>query len=1424
MSVVAIDTAGARALGEELLVSSGRADDIHGRLLTVMSQNQLPTQAAAGLAAGRDALRTLGVAVVDRAELAESFTVDPAGTAASLGAPENDLRSAVTALLGFAGTRSLRDVLRGLPAQGADPALDAAIARLTPTLLPALLAGERPELSEQLHADLRALALALGIAAAGPRVAALQPDEAETRRDGLFRFLGTRSTGGTEVFHHDFWADGRTPQEVLDDPEQLLAWVSETFELDRRLTLATETPGLVDILQTHDFAQSAETTVAELVAEVGEKFAAIEQYLPALLSGASLPAPDAVQAEQIVAFATRVGWIDTTSGGVDARVADALAYLTANRVLAAALLPSAFEANGVALPFFDATGIGFALDLGVRRGLIDDPLVAGLGATVDAVAGELGIDLTAATPPPVDEAFEQEFLAPLVAAQIGAQGAASPSINLAFQQVLPYLRSASSGAELRDRLIEALAAFRTLAVVGVPALTERQLTALVGDQVVEVVGRSRLRRRSESFTNKNPEFIALALQWGIPGSEKIKTKKHKFTFSFDETGQLTGIRRKKRSFGSRISDAFKGIIKGIGDAFEENPLKAIFEVGKIALNVAALIFPPTSGLGIAAMAVNAAGAVASAVEGDWLGALSSGLGVFTGGANLGGITDVLSLSQAMALKGIIDPGTLDLLSLAKSGVDAARAATAAIAAESPLAALAAGAQAVSTGLGGLGLFTKDADLLRLATTFKDLQPVISGVGATIAAIDGGDLLAAVGNGLGALAAGAGALADQAGAAALLGVDPATVAGLQSLAKTTGVAGSLVNAVAAADRGELFRVGSFLLQAVDQVTLDPRLGIDPLKVGTEIANLGAILEGAVAAGVASPALAGAVLQQLGRIGATLNGKVENTLDPPLPTRRPADLVAVAAGSAVLPGMSIDNRSLDELLGAPPPASAIEGFLLVSSAGQPTAAETPASAPVAVTDPLDSLFLLLPGEALATPGSTGDPFATPDLSPIVSVDDPKLQRVELPADLLLLDPTALPGSAELFFGLPVQAPEDFFSAAGQVVNRAAKRDSLAEESPFGPGRQTVNRGAKADSLVLNPSPFGPGLQVTNLSTKGDPIERGGVSDLLPLVPIGSESGFLPMLRSVGEGWDRLSLLEQIAYPLGAGFGLAFLGAPTAVAGTVIGGATLLLEKADDLAAFIHDPTGVIGSYVAEASGVGLLLDGGQLVLDLVPGRVGAVAGTIVERSLDRTGLTLSSLPALPVDYASLQRQVSALYRGFGTQLADVVDIADFTGREYVLRNFGETVGLQPGDSFWALGPTERGKVMHYIFGENTPPNTRGIDIDPDTAGGVATSIKTVNLATSYPVVFADGVESSPSLRNTLSRGLDRLVGFDGTVRTLPNGELFIIEPGDIEGRVLEVVVPDVPLSQGHQRALVDIRNRAEAAGAGLKIRVFDGTIPR
>jgi hypothetical protein len=127
-------------------------------------------------------------AVLDtRVDLAEGFDVDVVRLAATLGVTADQAQGAVTAFddpdfdsdgftplltlvardhFLFAGLpRSLRDVAIGLPAEGEDPTLDAAVDRIDRSLLPSIVSGERfdgGDLSEQQQSDLKLLASALG--------------------------------------------------------------------------------------------------------------------------------------------------------------------------------------------------------------------------------------------------------------------------------------------------------------------------------------------------------------------------------------------------------------------------------------------------------------------------------------------------------------------------------------------------------------------------------------------------------------------------------------------------------------------------------------------------------------------------------------------------------------------------------------------------------------------------------------------------------------------------------------------------------------------------------------------------------------------------------------------------------------------------------------------------------------------------------------------------------------------------------------------------------------------------------------------------------------------------------------------------------------------------------------------------------------
>ena len=256
MTFVGIDTRGARALGQVLLDMATAVENARREVSIALHMSDQASQVLLEMSVVQEGFRNLGTGIVDKANLAEQFTADPQGTAAAMGVPVDALRPVLTGLLGFAGPRELRSILVGLPPAGTDPVLDAALARLDATLLPALLAGQPPPAVDL--ADLQVLALGLGIAHAGPPA------------------LATTNRSGTEVFWQDFWSDGRTVEQVLADPERLLAWVSGTFELDRRLSLATGLPRLGDVLATVDFATGRDSgDLAQLAADTDAEFAAI---------------------------------------------------------------------------------------------------------------------------------------------------------------------------------------------------------------------------------------------------------------------------------------------------------------------------------------------------------------------------------------------------------------------------------------------------------------------------------------------------------------------------------------------------------------------------------------------------------------------------------------------------------------------------------------------------------------------------------------------------------------------------------------------------------------------------------------------------------------------------------------------------------------------------------------------------------------------------------------------------------------------------------------------------------------------------------------------------------------------------------------------------------------------------------------------
>ena len=323
--------------------------------------------------------------------------------------------------------------------------------------------------------------------------------------------------------------------------------VRETFELDRRLALAAGLPELVDVLASYDFAILGGSDGADLATTLDAArtdFAAINDWLPAFLVGRDTTAPDEAQLSQTLAFAARVGWADLGATSTPPSCfAAAIAYLRANRLLQSALLPIGFDGDREPLAFLNAPRA--ILTLGRNTGVLDDAVVGGLAALLDQALGPVGVDAAAAPPPELTQALQQQLFA-LVASQIPRPLAASPAIQAQFVASLGYLRQATTGADLRQRIVTVLAAFRTLAVTGAPALTERQIVDALGPDALGVLGvdgwlRARRRRRRTRSSSSWPAVgRARRPQAGYRQIQRVH-------LSFNDLGELSGIVARRRA-------------------------------------------------------------------------------------------------------------------------------------------------------------------------------------------------------------------------------------------------------------------------------------------------------------------------------------------------------------------------------------------------------------------------------------------------------------------------------------------------------------------------------------------------------------------------------------------------------------------------------------------------------------------------------------------------------------------------------------------------------------------------------------------------------------------------------------------------------------------------------------------------------------
>jgi len=138
---------------------------------------------------------------------------------------------------------------------------------------------------------------------------------------------------------------------------------------------------------------------------------------------------------------------------------------------------------------------------------------------------------------------------------------------------------------------------------------------------------------------------------------------------------------------------------------------------------------------------------------------------------------------------------------------------------------------------------------------------------------------------------------------------------------------------------------------------------------------------------------------------------------------------------------------------------------------------------------------------------------------------------------------------------------------------------------------------------------------------------------------------------------------------------------------------------------------------------------------------------------------------------------------------------------LGNFTLTRGRHIATEVFRLGPVVRGRVIEGLRGapDAFTKNFKAID---NFSNYVATSIKSID-------VFAKSYSQNLSnLSSTITRAVDQLVNFKGG--NLPNG---FIRANQIQGRVLEIVIPKGNLSNAQQQVL--LRQQQEAAKRGVEI---------
>lgn len=613
MAYIGLDPELARELSLAMRQAGVGAEDLGIDVVAAMTLSELESVVPDQLNFLGEDLDDVGVIVSARVDLAEGLVLDPVVLAEELGLTEAQVEQALAAFddsdanqkknitpffdlraKAEAGGEVLRGSFLDLPPLGEDPVLDEALDDLGLILPAALVAGELD--TETLTTE-QMLALDVLSAALGLQVGNGVFGEAPTFAVAA---IGGRSLGSGLAASLAF------------------AGIANAFELDQRLASAAGLPTIEDII----FQARVDF---DLDVTFDDSLAPLDEFLPALLVGEGELPTDPADIALTVSFANQLGFAGADFDG-------ALAFLRGRRFLQRSLIPGDFEGVDGPLLVWTENGVNNALLAGRRNGVLDDVSREQAEFLANSILADDG------SGNPIELTDDQ--IQALAAIVIGQNGEEFVLENAQIQrQLISAINLIGRQATLDDQrrlFADAIEAFRSLAVVGAPAMTYRQLEAAVGPQVAHELSYKDLTTRSEKGYNKRPQFITLLNHWGIPGGDTLKLKKRKFSFEFDESGELTRVRNKKLSKWKRFKNTLKAIGKALKQEWKDNPWGVIWEGVKIVAGAVLTVVPGTNAVGAAilytALTVLVADMAYQASKGNWMEALSSGLTALSGGA------------------------------------------------------------------------------------------------------------------------------------------------------------------------------------------------------------------------------------------------------------------------------------------------------------------------------------------------------------------------------------------------------------------------------------------------------------------------------------------------------------------------------------------------------------------------------------------------------------------------------------------------------------------------------------------------------------------------------------------------------------------------------------------------------------------------